>query len=220
MQESVSISNQGGLKVVTVDYRQAPYFQFPAASEDVEKVYRELLKTYKPSAIGIYGCSAGGFLSAESVAWFQSKGLPRPGAIGIFGSGVRRGIVGTHGDSDIWGLSGTGVEVNPLSSAVTSSSKQAYFSTAKSDDPLAEPGVSDAVIAKFPPTLFVTGTRAMEMSRAVVSHAQLLRLGVDSQLYVMEAAWHCSFVAGAHGTPEAKATNAYIARWFDEHLAR
>src|SRR5262249_8133318 len=159
---------------------------------------RELLRTYKPGAIGIYGCSAGGLLSAESVAWFQSKGLPRPGAVGIFGSAAIRSSGGTRGDSDIWGLSGTGAEGKQPVLSISG----AYFPTAKADDPLAEPGVSDAVISKFPPTLFVSGTRAFELSRAVTSHAQFLRLGVDSQLYVIEAGWHCAFVAGAHGTPE------------------
>lgn len=86
--ESVPIASLGGLTVVTIDYRLAPYHQYPAASEDVEKVYRKLLKTYKPEAIGIYGCSAGGALTAQSIAWFQSKGLPRPGAAGVFCSSV------------------------------------------------------------------------------------------------------------------------------------
>ena len=38
--------------------------------------------------MGIYGCSAGGLLTAMSVAWFQQHGLPAPGAIGIFCAGA------------------------------------------------------------------------------------------------------------------------------------
>lgn len=222
MAESVPVASTGGFKVVTLDYRQAPYYQFPAASEDVEKVYRELLKTYKPEAIGIYGCSAGGMLSAQSIAWFQSKGLPRPGAVGIFCASAQR-FSAKRGDSDMWGPTGSGPlpphsnVLAPLSSPAAA--RRAYFATAQPDDPLAYPGVSDAVISKFPPTLFVTGTRAMEMSAAVTSHAQFLRLGVDSQLYVMEAGWHGAFVINGQATPEGKATNAYTARWFDQKLA-
>src|SRR5512146_1888235 len=80
--ESIPVSALGKIQVVTVDYRQGPEYKFPAASEDVASVYKELLKTYKPENIGIYGCSAGGMLTAMSVAWFQKHELPRPAAIG------------------------------------------------------------------------------------------------------------------------------------------
>jgi len=62
-------------------YRQAPEFAFPAATEDIAAVYRELLKTYRPEDIGIFGCSAGGSLTAQSMAWFLKENLPLPGAI-------------------------------------------------------------------------------------------------------------------------------------------
>lgn len=58
----------------------APEWYFPAASEDVAKVYRELLKSYRPENIGIYGCSAGAGLTSQAVAWFQTHGLPHPPA--------------------------------------------------------------------------------------------------------------------------------------------
>lgn len=76
--ESIPVAALGGFKVMTLDYRQAPFHSYPAASEDVEKVYRELLNTHQPEAIGIYGCSAGGLLTAQSVARFAARGLPRP----------------------------------------------------------------------------------------------------------------------------------------------
>lgn len=82
--ESIPLAGTGRIRVISVDYRLAPEHKFPAASEDVAAVYRELLKTYRPKNIGIYGCSAGGMLSAQAVAWFQKAGLPRPGAIGVF----------------------------------------------------------------------------------------------------------------------------------------
>ena len=74
--ESIPIAALGRIKVVSLDYRQGPKYRFPAASEDVAAAYRELLKTYRPENIGIYGCSAGGMLTAMSVAWFQRHGLP------------------------------------------------------------------------------------------------------------------------------------------------
>jgi acetyl esterase/lipase len=99
-QESIPIASLGKIKVITVDYREAPEYKFPAASEDVATVYKELLKQYRPENIGIYGCSAGGTLTAQSVAWFQTHGLPRPGAVGIFAAS---GVLGEAGDSLLYG---------------------------------------------------------------------------------------------------------------------
>jgi monoterpene epsilon-lactone hydrolase len=58
--ESIPIAGVGKITVITVAYRLAPEFKFPAASEDVAAVYRELLKEHRAADIGIYGCSAGG----------------------------------------------------------------------------------------------------------------------------------------------------------------
>src|SRR6185437_11230051 len=82
--ESIPLSAMMGIRVISVDYREGPTYKFPAASEDVAKVYQELLKDYKSKNIGIYGCSAGGMLTAMSLAWFQTHGLPAPGAAGIY----------------------------------------------------------------------------------------------------------------------------------------
>ena len=51
--EGVPIANLTKIKVVSVYYRLAPENPFPAAVDDVVAVYRELLKTYNPRAIGI-----------------------------------------------------------------------------------------------------------------------------------------------------------------------
>ncbi len=66
--ESMPIAALARIKVVSVDYRQGPKYRHPAASEDVAAVYRELLKTYRPENVGIYGCSAGGMLTGMSVS--------------------------------------------------------------------------------------------------------------------------------------------------------
>jgi len=97
------VSGRGKIKVITVDYRQGPEYKFPAASEDAASVYRALLKEYKPRDIGIYGCSAGGSLSAMAVAWFQTHGLPTAGAIGIFGAGAFGSFYGPPSAPGSWG---------------------------------------------------------------------------------------------------------------------
>src|SRR3954469_10220263 len=82
--EGVPIANLAKIKVVSVYYRLAPENPFPAAVEDVVAVYKELLKTYKPHSIGIFGTSAGAILTGESAVRFKQLGLPTPGALGEF----------------------------------------------------------------------------------------------------------------------------------------
>lgn len=50
--EAIPIAVTSRIKVIAIDYRMAPEATFPAASEDVAAVYRELLKTYRPENIG------------------------------------------------------------------------------------------------------------------------------------------------------------------------
>jgi acetyl esterase/lipase len=97
--ESLPIAALARIRVVSLDYRQAPKYHFPAASEDVAAAYRELLETYRAQNIGIYGCSAGGMLTGMAVAWFQQHGLPAPGAIGILCAGLTMAGNGFGGDS-------------------------------------------------------------------------------------------------------------------------
>ncbi len=85
---SIPVASLGKMKVVTASYRQAPEYRFPAATEDFTKVYKELLKSYKPENVGMFGCSAGGALIAEAVAYFQKAGLPAPGVLGLYCSGA------------------------------------------------------------------------------------------------------------------------------------
>ena len=88
--EAAPVASVGKIKVATLDYRLSPEHVFPAASEDIAAAYRALLKDYRPENIGLFGCSAGGTLAAQAVAWFQKEGLPRPGAIVMVCSNAAR----------------------------------------------------------------------------------------------------------------------------------
>lgn len=205
--ESIPFASVARMKVVTVDYRQGPEFRFPAASEDVATVYRALLETHAPEQIGIFGCSAGGMLTAQAVAWFQVHDLPRPGAIGIFCAGA-----GGMGEGDAR-LITAALHVPPPGSLA-----MAYFEGADMRDPLVAPSFTPAVLAQFPPTLILTGTRDMALSSALYTHIQLIAAGVDADLHVFEGLGHYFFADTT--LPESKQAFAVMAKFFDAHLGR
>ena len=177
--ESAPIASVGRIKVVSVDYREAPEHVFPAASEDVAAVYRELLKSHKPQDIGIFGCSAGALLTAEATAWFAKVGLPRPGAIAMLCEGASYWLAG---DSPYF----TGKAAQPTTD-------NPYFARVDPNDPLAFPGASPATLAKFPPSLLVSGTRDFGLSSVAKTHSSLVALGVPAELHVWEGMDHAFF---------------------------
>jgi acetyl esterase/lipase len=216
--ESMPIAALGRIKVVSLDYRQGPKYRFPAASEDVAAAYRELLKTHRPENIGIYGCSAGGMLTAMSVAWFQRHDLPRPGAVGLLCSGAASvGGAAFGGDASYTTMPlGEGRALAPQTSG--SSGGMEYLAGTDPNDPLVAPASSPEVLARFPPTLIVTGTRAFELSAAVYTHTQLVKQGVDADLHVWEGMFHGFFYNP--DVPESRECYDVIIEFFASRLGR
>jgi len=212
MVESIPIAAVGRFKVVTVDYRQGPEHRFPAASEDVAAIYESLLKTYRPENVGIYGCSAGGSLTAQVQAWLQREALPSPGALGIFGAGALRFGAG---DSAYVAAHIDGTFPPPRKDGAPAFPNR-YFEGVSMDDPLVSPARHPEVIATFPPTLVITGTRAADLSPAVQTHTELVKAGIPGDLIVGEGMGHCYLYDV--GLPESRDVYEIITRFFDEHL--
>jgi monoterpene epsilon-lactone hydrolase len=222
--ESILIAALGRIRIVSLDYREGPEFRFPAASEDVAAAYRELLKTYRAQDIGIFGCSAGGMLTAMSVAWFQRHDLPRPGAVGILCAGATSVTApGFGGDANYTALP-LGEARMSLGASSAKGAKQErrpaleYLADTDPADPLVAPASAPDVLAKFPPTLIVTGTRAFELSAAIYTHSQMVKLGVDAQLHVWEGMFHGFFYNP--DVPESRECYDVIIKFFDSRLGK
>ena len=214
--ESAPIAALARIRVVSVDYRQGHEHAFPAASEDVAAVYQVLLDRYPPGNVGIYGCSAGGALTAQATAWFLDRGIPVPGAIGIFGSGAGSG----SGDARYFSAIASGAAPPPASEPPGPSrgGRFGYFANISQDDPLVYPTRDPELLAKFPPTLLITATRATDMSRAIETHRALTRAGVEASLQMFDGLGHCFIYQ--HDLPEVQDANATIVRFFDRHLGQ
>lgn len=206
--ESIPIAAVGRIKVVSVNYRSAPKFKFPAASQDVEAVYKALLHHYRPNAIGMFGCSAGGLLTAESIAWLQKDRVSLPGAIAMSGSGAAYYF---DGDSPHLFFAMMG------STTVPTASDNPYFGPAAVNDPLAFPILSDKFLSRFPPSLLISATRDQGLSSIVKTHEKLSKLGRPSDLHVWEGLNHC-FIAG-WPLPEKDDAVRLMYSFFDRRLA-
>ncbi len=211
--EAIPIAATMGISVVTVDYRLTPEHRYPAASQDVTAVYRALLKRYTAANIGIYGCSAGGVITAQATAWIRAKGLPRPGAIGTFcGTGAAYSGDGPY-------LAGPTTGGAPLNApALPSTLPTAYLADIPASDAAAYPLSSDAETRAMPPTLLLAGGRDFAVSALTLAHRRLARLGVQSELHLFDGLPHAFFVWP--DMPESKEAYALIASFFDRKLGR
>ncbi len=208
--ESIPIAALSGIKVISIDYRMGPEYQFPAASEDVAAVYKSLLEEYEPKNIGIYGTAGGGQLVSQALAWFQKENLPNPGAVGMIGMAAaepRPKTDAMHIVSAIEGYEG----IAPFSVF-----EPYYGSDPDFDDPLLVPLNSEEILSKFPPSLLIVSTRDFHMSSVVYTHTQLVKLGVEADLHVWEGVGHV-FTANVE-LPESREAFDVIVNFFKKHL--
>lgn len=212
--EAIPVAATSGIAVVAVDYRLAPENRFPVASEDVTKVYKELLRTYRPENIGIYGCSAGGIITSQLISWFATHGLPRPGAIAtLCGTGYVAG-----GDSLFLAAAASGQQVPSPEQAGPGPLPFSYLDGVALTDSLAYPAVSDEVLRCFPPTLLIAGGRDFAYSMLTTVHRKLAAQDVYSELYLFDGLLHAFFMYP--DIPESRETYRLIARFFDRRLGK
>jgi len=210
--ESIPIAGMTKIKVVAVLYRLAPENPFPAAVDDSVAVYKELLKTYKPDHIAIYGTSAGAILTAEVAVKLKLLGLPMPAALGVF-SGM--GDFARNGDSvSMYALRGLSGHLDvPDDSAPHD---DYYVGKTAPKDPVLSPIYAD--LHGLPPTLFVTSGRDLLLSGTVNMHRAFLNAGDDARLIVYDALPHAFWYSTK--LPEALEANHAMADFLAKQLTK
>jgi epsilon-lactone hydrolase len=208
--EGIPISCLTKMKVVSVYYRLAPENPFPAAVDDVVAVYKELLKTYQPRSIGIFGTSAGATLTPEVAVRLKQLGIPLPGALGMFS---------THPDfsrptdsQELFALNGFSGNIAPKDP--NRPPEDAYAGKTDRKDPVLSPIFAD--LHGMPPSLLVTSTRDLLLSDTSMFHLALLHAGVNSQLLVFEGLPHAFWYH--FQLPETREALDMMAKFLDEKV--
>jgi acetyl esterase/lipase len=209
--ESIPLAGYTKIKVVAVLYRLAPEHPFPAAVDDAVAVYKELLKTYKPEHIVIYGTSAGAILTAEVAVELKKLGLPLPAALGIF-SGL--GDFARDGDSQaLYSLRGLAGHMDPPAAGPHDPD---YVAATDPRDPVLSPIYAD--LHGLPPSLFITSGRDMLLSGTANLHRAYLNAGVDARLVVFDALPHAFWYNPQ--LPESLEANHMMADFFVKQLGK
>jgi monoterpene epsilon-lactone hydrolase len=208
--EGDPIANLTKIKVVSVYYRLAPENPFPAAVDDVVAVYKELLKTYKPHNIGIFGTSAGAILTCEVAVRLKQLSLPLPAALGAFS--VLADFSRPSDSRQLFTLDGFPGDMNPTDTHHPPSDQ--YPGQTDRKDPVLSPIFAD--LKGMPPTLLVTSTRDILLSDTSTLNLALLRAGNETQLVVFDALPHAFWYH--FELPETTEALGIMAKFFENKL--
>jgi epsilon-lactone hydrolase len=151
-------------------------------------------------------------LTAMSVAWFQKERLPNPAAVGVLCASIGN-IFGGDASYISGPLNGMSM---PMPREGERRGGPGYLNEVDPKDPLAYPFNSPALVAKFPPTLLVTSTRAMEFGTAMNSHNALVKNRVEAELHLWDGLPHAFWYKSE--LPESREVYNVITKFFDRHL--
>lgn len=185
-----------GLDVLSVDYRVAPEYPFPAALEDAVAAYRWILENgYDTGKVFVVGDSAGGGLALALCLYLRDRGMPMP-----------RGIITMSAWTDLTKSGDSyqeNFDIDPIFGGSTDTLvyKEGYFGELDPEYPYISP--VNGSYHGFPPMLMQVGEYEMLLSDTVEVARKAREAGVTVKEHIYNGMFHV-FQMGLLLYPEAR----------------
>jgi acetyl esterase/lipase len=203
-----------GYVVISLNYRLAPQYKWPAHITDVKcaiRHLRALAGVYKidPHRIGVWGGSAGGHLVAMLGTTDKSAGFD----VGEYldQSSRVQAVVDLFGPADLPVM---------LTGNAQAAVKGIFGATSRQDPVLAKASPVTHITPDDPPFLILHGDqdKLVPLEQSQILHAKLRAGGVDSTFVVVKNAGHGFTPAGGALSPSRTELSKMIGAFFDKHL--
>lgn len=203
------ISVAGSARVLSVDYRLAPEFPFPAALDDAKSAYRWLLEQgYASSALVIGGDSSGAGLAIQALLALRNESAPMPCA-GFLMSPVTDWLDFSADSFQ------TRAALDPLVTLTQTQYTSGLYVGDSSDDSLLCP--TKMSLAGIPPLWIQVGDHEILLSDAQRLAERAAEDGVDVEFKVWPGMWHV-FQATARYVPEARQSLGELSVFLEKRL--
>lgn len=210
------LSDTMGIDVISVDYTLMPEPDWDILDQrdQVIAVFDALISEaggYSPENVGIYGCSAGGGLTAMATNEMSHRGGAMPGAAVMQSPQTDFSF---NSDST-WTLRYHDPRTN-VDNLIDSVWPMLGITEEKAQDPRYSTVYDSFDGRDFPPTMVQVGTKEIQMSDGIRMYGVLRSAGHHAELDAHDAMQHCFH--GHWGTPEAAEAVRRVAEFFDEQL--
>lgn len=175
---STQIARITGQTVYAMNYRLAPEFTYPTATDDCVAVWKDMIENrgIKAGKSAFLGTSAGGTLALSVALWCRDHSIPLPSSIIANSPFVRNGIVPTQYEID------EDVILN------YPESPSEYYQTASDDDPYAYPLLGN--YTGFPPVAIFVAEKEILHQHSILLDRRLTEQNVEHTFTDDKELWH------------------------------
>jgi acetyl esterase/lipase len=200
----VAVADSLGVRVVSIEYPLAPEAKYPVAVNAIIAAYKGVIDEYGAENTGLFGTSAGGGLTLETLLHLKADGVPLPAA-----SAPLSPAADLTGSGYLY--RGVGLEDPILPPLGLFHAYQGYVGDADPRGPLINPVFGD--YSGMTPLFLLAGTGEILASDAIRVAAKARGQGVDVTLLVTDGMWHVPIGNGS-GVPELQLAYDEMIKFF------